>query len=662
MPTVTTDILLLETRILNTILLKESHFREFKSAMEGPVDKKRPRPAKKICDDIAEALVAFANADGGEILIGVEDDGTITGIPHSQEDIALMQRAPRTHVFHAEEVPLPLTFSELLTLENRCVLYFAVNKGSDQIYQLSDGRCLRRKDRETIPVSFRQIQFDRQEIRSREYDRQFIDNATVSDLDGDLLRPLADQFLRGISVERYLQQTGLAEYYNNVLRLRKASLLLFAKKEQLIPECSVRIRKVRGTEVHPAPHYNVLSDLVLEGNIFQLIQSSWENLRNFLVEKTDFSEDARFEQRYIYPEVACREALINAIAHRDYSRHNGIEVSIFDDRMEIKNPGALLSTLTVEDLVKLQNAHESRNALIARILRENKYIRESGEGMKRIFEAMEKQEYQAPDLHSNTYSFTVNLFHKPMFSIEQKRWLELFDGFGLTPNQRRIVVLGMDDREISRHDIITAIRNEDRDVYDQEVTPLRNAKILYPCRTPGAVANYHKQRNIPRSHVPRFKVRVPEENALTKPLSVVVVSESHSEKKSEIEGVEIFVHNLPWAENPEVLIRVLEEELGKFGKIIKITIPKGTEPEKKNRGFGFILLENRDSVEKVISLDGRIKIQGKMIGLKVSEKNERQAKDYEPSVNKNNINESEREKLKFSLQDMLYKKNKNRPA
>ena len=74
------DVLIIQERVKNTIILGESHFREFKTAWEGRPDNKKPRLTKKICEDIAEALVSFANADGGEILIGVEDDGTVTGV------------------------------------------------------------------------------------------------------------------------------------------------------------------------------------------------------------------------------------------------------------------------------------------------------------------------------------------------------------------------------------------------------------------------------------------------------------------------------------------------------------------------------------------------------------------------------------------------------
>ncbi|MDR5671261.1 ATP-binding protein, partial [Burkholderia cenocepacia] len=68
-------------RAKTAIDLGESHFREFKSALDGRPGEKKKRPIKEIATDIAQTLVAFANADGGELLVGVEDNGEITGIP-----------------------------------------------------------------------------------------------------------------------------------------------------------------------------------------------------------------------------------------------------------------------------------------------------------------------------------------------------------------------------------------------------------------------------------------------------------------------------------------------------------------------------------------------------------------------------------------------------
>ncbi|MEZ4525536.1 MAG: ATP-binding protein [Desulfobacterales bacterium] len=502
------DTLILEERIKNTILLGESHFREFKSAFEGSSGNKKPGNVKNLCRYIGEALVAFANADGGELLIGVEDDGSVTGIPHNESEIENMLSAVRTHI-HPDNT-LPVVYASKIQIEEKTVLFFQVNKGTTEIYQLPDGRCMRRRDKTTIPVTFSQITFDRQEIKSREYDRQFVDGATVNDLDIPYVQSVADNYLRDLSVERYLQQTGLAEYSPGGFRLRMAAILLFAKDiQRWHPRSQIRILKVFGTELKSGENYNVISDETVRGNIFQLIERSWEQLRPFLAYKTEFASDARFEQKYIYPEWACREGLINAVAHRDYSIQNGIDIFIFDDAMKIKSPGALLSTLTIKNLEELQGAHESRNVFIAKILRENKYMRELGEGMKRMFELMELRELQKPVLYSNDIWFTITLPHKSVFSHQQQKWLSLFESFNLSPRQKRIIVLGIENREISQLEIYNALNTKELRVYNEEVTFLRNNKILEQIRSNSQALQYAKTHKISKAQVKRFKVRVP---------------------------------------------------------------------------------------------------------------------------------------------------------
>ena len=402
------DILLLSDKVRNTLTLGESHFREFKSALEGRPENKKPRLVKAICADIGEALVSFANADGGAILIGVEDDATITGVPHTDNEIHTMLKAHESHVYSGQI--LPITNSNVLELDGKKILYFSVNKGTAMIYQLPDGRCVKRKDKITLPASINLIQFERQEIKSREYDSQFVDGATVTDLDIQLLQGIADQYIKGISIERYLQQIGLAEYAHNGLRIKRAALLLFANNvDKWHPRCQVRFLKVNGDELGSGENYNVVSDEIIKGNIFELIIKSWEGMRSLLATETTFEKNGQFEQKYSYPEDAIRETILNAIAHRDYSISNAIEIFIFNKRIEIKSPGPLISNLTIKDLYELEGSHESRNALIARVLRESKLMRELGEGMKRIFELMADNHYPKPELYSNGQWFRVSL-------------------------------------------------------------------------------------------------------------------------------------------------------------------------------------------------------------------------------------------------------------
>ena len=506
------DILHIEQRIRNTIQLGESHFREFKTAWEGPPGSKKPRLLKAIIADIAEAIVSFANADGGELLIGVEDDGTPTGLNHSAEDIQRLKSDWTQSVQHDPSRPatLPAVISEIIVIESQRILWFSINKGLSRIFQLSNGRCVRRRDKATEPADVNQMEFEKQEILSRGFDQQFVDGAGITDLDTSLLQAIAGTYFPGMSPEHYLQQLGLAEYGPSGLRLRMAALLLFAKSiERWHSRCEIRILRVLGTGLKTGTEYNVTTDDRRPGNIMQLLLLSWEALRPFLADRTRFGEDAKFDQQYLFPEAACREALTNAIAHRSYSIHNPVEIFVFDDRIEIKSPGSLLSTLTIRDLEDRNGAHESRNPLIARVLRENKYMRELGEGMKRIFELMEQSEHKAPALYSNATWFSITLFNRLIYTPEQLQWLHHFKHLDPGPLEKRIILAGMGGRILSRNDIVRAMKSNDRDTYDRSVTKLINGKALEATRTLTAVKGWARRKGVHPHDGPRYKVILP---------------------------------------------------------------------------------------------------------------------------------------------------------
>ena len=375
----------LEERIRLAIKIGESHYREFKSAFEGPPDARKPRELKAIMRDVGEALVAFANGDGGELLIGVEDDGTISGIPHKPEHVPAILNADTSYVH--EDTPLPPPRKRSLVIDGRTIVYFSIAKGSQFVYLTSDGRSLRRSDRENLPIGSERIVAQRLEDQSRTWDRAIAAGATLDDLDLDLVQAVAVQIAYGVSVEKCLQYLDLAEFTPEGLRLKRAAVLLFAKEvRKFHPGCLVRIMIVQGTEkLSGAERFNIIRDEIVSSNILNLADAAWERLSYALNTQTNLTEAARFQTALMYPQIAVREALINAIVHRNYAvEGRGIEVSIYQDRMEILSPGMLLSTVSLDDIKALKGVHESRNPSIARVLREVGLVREMGEGMRRI--------------------------------------------------------------------------------------------------------------------------------------------------------------------------------------------------------------------------------------------------------------------------------------
>ena len=366
----TLEILRLEERIRNALILRESHFREFKSGYHGAAGSKRRRPVSHIARDIGETLVAFANADGGELLIGVEDDGVVTGVPHDQSGLEVLRRAPLAHVH--KDTPLASPTVESIQVDDLTVFYFAVQKSTRHVHQTIDGRCLQRRDRGNIPVSMEKVRFERKEQLSREYDRAFVDGAGVLHLNADLLQRVSESITPGMSGEKCLQYLSLAEYGPEGLRLRKAAVLLFATDvRRWHPRSEIRVLRVAGTELRTGRDYNVVQDDAVNGNILELLTRGWETLRPHLVRRRFEGETGTFQGQVAYPEDAVREAFYNAVGHRDYSSEGrNIECYLYNDRLEMRSPGAVLSTINLSDLKRPTGVHDSRNANVARVLRE----------------------------------------------------------------------------------------------------------------------------------------------------------------------------------------------------------------------------------------------------------------------------------------------------
>lgn len=257
------------------IRLGESHFREFKSAIELGSGGPKPRDCKSIARDIAETLVAFANADGGELIVGIEDNGDVTGIPHDEDELRVIMQAPYTHVHEDTPLPAPRVIGMPIAkgaAAGRRILYLSVPKGTEYVHLTSDGRCLQRHDRETRPVPAERIQYTQQERYSREYDREFLDGATMEHLDLGLLNEVVQKINPSISPEKALQFLDLAEYEPLGLRLRRAALLLFAADVSFWhPRSQVRVVRVAGTSIGVGREFNVTRDETVQGNIIRIL-------------------------------------------------------------------------------------------------------------------------------------------------------------------------------------------------------------------------------------------------------------------------------------------------------------------------------------------------------------------------------------------------------
>jgi ATP-dependent DNA helicase RecG len=405
-----------------------------------------------------------------------------------------------------------------------------------------------------------------------------------------------------------LQYLDLAEFDGNALKLRRAALLLFAKKSnKWHPRLQVRIFKINGTEEKTGENFNVTEVGEANGNIFQLIESSWDLLRPHLTD-TKFSDDAKFRNQIMYPELACREALINAITHRDYSNEGrGIEVKIFDNKLVIENPGQLLSSITIKDLKSLSGAHISRNAYIARVLRETGFIRELGEGIRRIYELMKTNDLVEPVLKSDNKTFSITLFYKHVYSAEEKLWLEEFENLSLNREQKTVVRLGINGRLISAKEIFENVGIIDEKVYRELIESLRNLGILITTMSSNEATRHRKKYGWSRKAVPRYQIQLPRNSSPQQQLE---------EDRSEY--ARIYIGNLPY----EITEEEIYQLLNKFGEIVDVIIPRwiGGLRDGQSKGFCFVEFDKRISANNALNATSDIIIKGRKIRMNEANK------------------------------------------
>jgi cold shock CspA family protein len=258
--------------------------------------------------------------------------------------------------------------------------------------------------------------------------------------------------------------------------------LLFAREiSHWHPRCEVRIVRVSGQSLGVGKDYNISprDDQTVRGNILHILQTAWDTLRPYLTQ-TKLVESGIFRENLVYPEEACREALINAVAHRDYSiEGKGIEILIFDDRLEVKSPGGLLSSISINDLRTGKRTHQSRNAYLARVLREFGYMREMGEGMLRIFRTMRDRDLVAPELDADGTRFDIHLHHRSVFAPKEQEWLRAYGPYNLSRDEQRTILLGRDGHHLSTNQIMKTLGIVDTDEFRKLVEHLRRKGILY---------------------------------------------------------------------------------------------------------------------------------------------------------------------------------------
>ncbi|MCE3237279.1 MAG: putative transcriptional regulator [Gammaproteobacteria bacterium] len=369
-----------------------------------------------------ETVCAFLNGQGGIVLIGVSDNGQVGGqevTDNTRQEIAReiskIEPAARIEIFY------------LSVNHKKYVIAIEVISNNHAPYTY-DGCAFERNQSTTYRMTqhrYEQLLVERGQL-NHSWEESIATSYAIEDLDFDEIRLAVKQGIAAGRVPAIADNEtieGVLKSWNLIEngRINNAAVVLFAKNIlPRYPQCHLKLGRFRGTDM--------LGDFIdnkeFFGNAFRMLAEANSFITRHLPIASFFEQD-RFERidKPALPTLAVREALVNAICHRDYSnRASSITLAIFDDRMEIWNSGKLPANLKIDDLRK-KHKSESRNKIIAKVFYDRKYFDGWGTGIIKIFDLCRANDM--PDPEYEQYSGGVEIRFKFKESIGTSKKPEL---------------------------------------------------------------------------------------------------------------------------------------------------------------------------------------------------------------------------------------------
>ena len=477
--------LLTDNELQELIQREEGQFLEFKSLWDRSGESPRALNRRQARDSVAECVAAFANADGGTLLLGIEDDGTPSGHGYPDEAVTELLAVPERRL-----IPPVRCRVQRAQLQGQAILALQVPIAPEAVMVEANGFPCRVGDR-VLREPQEVINTRKEAYRRVGYEQRVRSEATLDDLDLDVAR----QFLRGTifgsrDTEQVLRHYGLIVPRAGGPAITHAALLLFCKAPALRwhPHAGLRFFRVAGKERRHGAQRNVTQLGRIDPPLALAIPEA-HRLAKEQIHRSETLHDLFFREMPEYPEFAWQEAIVNAFAHRDYEEQaREIEVWFYDDRMEIRNPGEPVPPVTL-DLLRLRRpVHASRNPLLVRVLVEANLMREEGEGIPRMFEEMEGSFLRAPEFRGEAADFTVVLRNEPIFTGPSVEWQGLVQRLALSIAQKRILLAHPDGFMSADYQ---SLNNVDRDQAYREILQMVELGVVTPAAAPGRGATYH---------------------------------------------------------------------------------------------------------------------------------------------------------------------------
>ncbi len=360
---------------------------------------------------LAITIIAFANADGGDIAIGISDKTRrIDGTDYNVKNVNELLRAP--YDFCEPSVPVEIQKipciddkgreNHIIVMHIEPSMAVHANQADEAYIRVGD------KSKKLTFEERTQLMYDKGE---RYFEDKSVPDATIDDIDVGMVQSYIDKIGYSKTPLEYLKENkGFVKVKNGEEVISGAAILLFGKNPQLyFPRARIRFIRYEGTEEKVGAEMNVIKDVMFEGTILKMIQDCIAYLDTQIKEKTYLGSDGLFVTEEEYPKFVRQEIIVNAVTHRSYNiTGTEIQVKMFDDRIVVESPGKLPGLVKASNI---RHTHFSRNPRIAEFLKAYKYVKEYGEGVDRMCTELEAVGLKHPDYYVDAFILKTIIYN-----------------------------------------------------------------------------------------------------------------------------------------------------------------------------------------------------------------------------------------------------------
>jgi ATP-dependent DNA helicase RecG len=345
-------------------------------------------------DETIQTVGAFANVSGGTILIGVNDDGIPVGVAVGKETL----REITDRIASCTE-PRVVPDVRVQTVRRRTIISIQVPEYPIKPVAVR-GRCYRRVGRSNRHMPPAEIAQMHLASTGTSWDALPARDGKLGDLDLTRVRHYMT-LATNIGRRNFPPGTDPLDALRKLELIRDnrptwAAVLLFGKRPQSpLIQATVHCGRFRS-------EIEIADDRMIEGSIIDQVDETMDFLKKHTNVRFVITGKPQRDQIWDYPLEALREAVINAICHRDYSDGSDIQIKVFDDHIRIWSPGLLPFGVTFEDLYRRSHASKPRNKLIAQVFYDLEIIERYGSGIHRMLDACASAGLPEPTLDDST--------------------------------------------------------------------------------------------------------------------------------------------------------------------------------------------------------------------------------------------------------------------